>query len=609
MSHYTFRAHLCGLICPDCPEPLIFTKVRLYRVERDPQTVEQVAADPKETFAALTDEQVKAKSGNLIAEATTDEQGFVTFELGDEQDYDGGAFEIDIVPQTVAGLDPEEAPKDPRQYSLTTLQPRWRETEKGLVAAWDHCIHSRYWCRVRRSFGVWAICGRVVHCKTGQPIPNVRVRAFDRDWLQDDPLGSDFTDLQGRFVIYYKTSAFRQGTFIDVELIGGPDLYFRVETGAGTPLLVEPPSRGRQADRENVGPCFCVRLCLDETPQEDGEPVPVFTHVGGYHFPTQIDSAPAGSGLTVGDQRGFHNTLRLNGILSKKLNGQPMEYRFEVREIDAAGNPLGGWTAVAPGQIRRTVIGIWEHFVGGFPNPIESKVYTVNGTPGPNELVASVVGGWIRVPQESNVFGPQGFFQPNGNMIRLDSHTLAPFPDIDLTGLVTGNSSTSTGKPLAQDRHFQIRMRVRQWGLPATEQGGGVLQHIAISNTHYDNFVQHPAWMAETINNALAVYMVDIDQLTGNGCSEITNDLDVTFTAAQPHLGNVTITMSGPGGPYSFTLPAPVPGEQFGTATPNFTVGDLDPCAYIVTLRVPLLLTNGDVEPDPRFDQIAFCKA
>jgi len=613
MSHYVFKAHLCGLICPECPEPLAFTKVRLYRPKDEPGVTALVAANPKETFAELSDEQVEAKSGNLLAEATTDENGFVTFELGDEQDYDGGPFEVDVSVATVAGLDPDEAPEKPRHYSLTTLQPRWRQTEKGQIAAWDYCIHPRYWCRVRERFGVWTICGRVVHCDTGQPIPGVRVRAFDRDWLQDDPLGSGFTDLQGKFRIHYKTSTFQPGTWIDVELIGGPDLYFRVETGAGSPLLIEPPSRGRQPDRENVGPCFCVELCLDEPPEEEGEPIPVFTHVGAYHFPTQIDSAPAGTGLTVGENRAFYATTRLNGILSKKLNGNQMEYRFEVREIDATGAPLGGWTAVAPGQIRRTVIGIWEHWVGGPINPIESKVYTVNGTPGPNELVAQIVNGWIRVPQESNVFGPEGYFQPNGNMIRLDTRTLAPFPDIDLTGLVTGDSSTSTGQALAEDRHFQIRMRVREVNnlgvsLPGTEAGGGTLQHITISNTRYDNILRHPAWMPVTVNNALAVAMVDIDQLTANGCSGITNALDVQLTAAHPHLGNVTVSMSGPGGPYSFNLPAPVPGEQFGAAAPNFNVGDLDPCAYIVTLRVPVLVTTGDSEPDPLFDQIAFCK-
>jgi hypothetical protein len=67
--------------------------------------------------------------------------------------------------------------------------------------------------------------------------------------------------------------------------------------------------------------------------------------------------------------------------------------------------------------------------------------------------------------------------------------------------------------------------------------------------------------------------------------------------------------MSGPGGPYPFTLPAAVAGEQFGTATPDgWTLASLSPCAYVVGLSVQLLLTTGDGVPNNLYDQIAFCK-
>jgi hypothetical protein len=66
--------------------------------------------------------------------------------------------------------------------------------------------------------------------------------------------------------------------------------------------------------------------------------------------------------------------------------------------------------------------------------------------------------------------------------------------------------------------------------------------------------------------------------------------------------------MTGPGGPYGFTLPAPVAGEQFGTATNSFVFSTLTDCAYIITLSVSLLLTTGDSIPNPVYDQIGFCK-
>jgi hypothetical protein len=290
-----------------------------------------------------------------------------------------------------------------------------------------------------------------------------------------------------------------------------------------------------------------------------------------------------------------------------------MEYRFEAQEIDAAGTPLGPWTPVAPGQIQPTKIGLWEKFDPDFPgdpDPIKTKDYVVNGVPGPDVLVPAIVAGWIRVPQESNVFGVEGSFVPNGDMIILDTRTLAPFPSIDLTGLVTGNSSTSTGQPLAQNRHFSLRLRVREVGSVTAGLVAGTCQHVAINNRLYDDITHHPAWMPVVTSNQLAVAMVDVAQLMSTGCVEIADDLDVVFTAAHPTLGAVTLSMSGPGGPYGFTLPAPAtPGDHFGTATPGFTVADLDPCAYIITLSVQVLLTTGDSIPSDLIDPIAFCKA
>lgn len=611
---HLLKIRLCGLICADCPEPLAQVKVRLYGLRSDQDATALAAANPKETFTLLGDDRVSEKASSLLAEAETDEQGRVDIQLGG--DYQGEAFEVDVALERVPGGREEGAGE--RQFTVTTLQPAWRRAEDGLVAAWDYCLPRRYWCLVRSLFGAYTICGRVVHCETKQPIGGVTVFAIDRDWLQDDPLGSAMTNGAGEFRIDYPWSAFQPGTLFDVELIGGPDLYFRIETGGGAPLLVESSSRGRDPDRENVGPCFCVELCVEKEPPPPPDPLPVFTRVGGYKYSTQIASTPPGDGLTVTDDRAFYATLRLNGILSKRLNGNPMEYRFEVRDTDALGNPSGsGWTPVDPAQIARTEIGLWERYDPDFPgdpDPVKTKTYTVNGVAGPDELVAPIVGGWIRVPQESNVFGAEGYFSPNGNMIMLVSQTLAAWGSSDLTGLAAGNSATAApvSQALVQDRHFSLRMRVREVGNLGAGSIAGTCQHIAIDNTLYDNLLHHPSWMAVPQSGALGVAMIDIAQLVANGCAEIGSDLDVLFTAEHPNLGGVTISMSGPGGPYAFTLPAAAtPGQDwFGTATPSgFTVADLDPCAYIVGLSVQLLLTTGDSIPDNLYDQIAFCKA
>ena len=168
--------------------------------------------------------------------------------------------------------------------------------------------------------------------------------------------------------------------------------------------------------------------------------------------------------------------------------------------------------------------------------------------------------------------------------------------------------------PLAQDAYFGVRMRVRNVGDPASEIDAGTCHHIAIDNTLYDNVTHQPAWRNLTDPPGdLAVYLVDIQELLGpKGCGQITDQLTVLFTAAHPNLGSATLRMDGPGGPYAFTLTPDATSSSvdfFGTAAPNgFVVADLKPCAYLVTLTVDVLLTDGDNTPNPRIDQIAFCK-
>jgi hypothetical protein len=604
MSRYIFKGRLCGYICAECPEPLANLQVRLYRVYNERNVAALAVANPKQTFAFLDDDQVQGKESRLFAQAETDAEGNFTFELG--ENYAGEAFEVDVYCGSVPRQKIGEKPPKPRQFSITTLQPRYRETENGLIAVWDYCLPYRFWCAVLALFDVWTICGLVTDCKTQQPVAGVKVRAFDADWVQDDDLGFAFTDAAGKFIITYAGVDFRQGTWHDVELIGGPDLYFRVETPGGAVLLGETQARGRAPDRENAGNCFCVELCLEEVPPIT-EPYPVFRYVGGYNFLTAIDSSPLGDGKTLADDRAFYSTIRLNGILSKKLNGNPMEYRFEWKEL-----PAVAWTPVPPALIAPTVIGLWEHAVADPMDPsypAETKEYVVNGIPAPDKLVVTPsLDGWIQVPQESNFLGAEGLFSTNGNMISLMTKNLVAWGTIDLAGITGGNSTAPAG--LATDRFFSIRLRIREVGNPASEASGGVLQRIAIDNTPYDNVTKGGTWAPHLVSSQLGVAMVDVNELVvGGSCSEISSTLNVLYTAAHPNLGSVEISMTGPGDPYTFSLAGPVTPDTSGTATPSgFVVADLDPCAYIVKLSVGLLLTTGDSNPDPLNDEVAFCK-
>ena len=198
-------------------------------------------------------------------------------------------------------------------------------------------------------------------------------------------------------------------------------------------------------------------------------------------------------------------------------------------------------------------------------------------------------------------------------MARVDTCKFVTWPTVDLVdpppALVAGQSATATGQPLVDNRYFAIRMMVRQQGTSGAGTAAGLCRKVAIENSRYRT-EHHPAWMKIIKPQALAVALLDIAQLQVHGCQKIGDDLDVLYSAAHPNLGGVSITMAGPGGPYSFAVAAGGGADQHGTAAPSgWLPKDLDACAYIVTLSVSLKLTTGDSVPDPLIDQMAFAKS
>jgi hypothetical protein len=341
--------------------------------------------------------------------------------------------------------------------------------------------------------------------------------------------------------------------------------------------------------------CFlrCRRFCIVVCP-----PVyPWFSQIGTYDYTSDINSGTGGNGLTVSGGYAFFLTMRLNGALAPSLGGDPYEYRFEVVKTDASGTPSGSWTPVLPAQIAATQIGVWQ--------PTNKKVWVNNAAPGPGEHVTTIsADGWVQVPQSIG-----GTFVPNGDLIKLISQTLDPWPHHDESGVTTGNPAKH---PLVTDQYYGIRMRVRKQGDTGAGADAGTCTHVAIDNTLYDNVKPHPAWDggAAFPPGQYGVVMVNVDELGTTGCQGITNKLTVKFTAAHPNLGGVSISMTGGGGTWPFTLPTlPEPGDWYGTAIPNgWTVNDLKPCAYLITLEETILLTTGDDALIPQYDHIAFCK-
>jgi hypothetical protein len=619
MPRYEFRGRLCGYICPECPEALSDVTVRLYRHREEQPVSALAAADPKETFAILDDDAVEEKRSRLIAETQTDEVGRFTFELDEKQGYGGEAFEIDVFCGTVPHRPPPPKPLDPVQFSITTLHPRWRETEGGYVAAWEYCIPNRFWCAIRRRFGAWTICGHVTVCETTEPVAGVRVLAFDRDWLQDDPLGVGLTDAGGHYRIDYAGEDFRRTPFfgISFECVEGPDLYFRVELPDGTVVMQEDPSAGRTPGRENVGPCACIDLCLPKQPPVKPTVIPMFTAVGIYDIEPSHGKFAA-DGTTTAGSLAFTDWIPLNGALPNGDEGTAgLQYRFQVTKVlPSPGGPVN----VLASHALATQIGILQYFRwNGTAWVSDQTPYYVNN-PGASvsipqasgpDLVVSVnkdisgPDGWIDVPRDNELFATGGgLFKHQEALLNLRTQEFSS-EAFDVTGVAAGNPLPSTAhseKPV-----FRIDFQARDAGTLASV-ATNTRPQIAFSNTGY-TFSRHPEWAGGTASGA-AVVSLDIGELSGpgtTGCAKLGTELHALYTCYHPYLGPVRLRFEGnPTLPGNFVPPA---GDEVAGAH-LFDISGLQPCAYILWLETSLRLTQGNGPIGGTLeDHIAFCKA
>lgn len=629
--NYTFKGRICGFICPECPEPLSDVKVRLYRLRKDQNVTSLAVAQAKDTFAILSDNQIVDKSSSLIAEATTDADGSFAFELDDSQKYAGEAFEVDVYCGTVPHRKPGPKPVPPIQFSITTVQPLWKQLKDTSVAAWEYCIPSRYWCAVRARFGAWTICGRVTICDTKTPVMGVRVYAFDVDWIQDDPLGNATTGANGKFRIDYATSDFQKtplSPFINIEWIGGPDVYFKIQAPDGTPLLVEPSSKGRTPSRENIGNCFCVELCLKEAPTTAVSTIPLFTNVGAYHVDPSYGDFTA-DGLASAGNLAFTDTIPLIGILPDGQNPDALEYRFRIGEYDATGTTLGPSSDVDVSAIASIAIGKleywrWNTLLGAWE--VKAADYWVNrpgtvvsipqpaGPPIPVSVNKDVKpGGWIEVPRENNLSpGGVGRFIPNGNLISLatSKYTNEAF---DLTTPAPGvraGDNVPVGKR-SRAHTFKLFFEARVVGPYPLLPGSNALEKIIFSNTQY-TYTRHPNWAGYTTTQR-GVVSLDIKELSGvgAGCGKLQNHVHALFTVYHPFQGSCRVYFEGnPPLPAELLLTI-VGGEaDSGIAGYDFDITSLPPCAYILWLEATLNLTSGwgRISNATLWDHVAFCK-
>ncbi|MEO8962391.1 MAG: hypothetical protein ABI325_10940 [Ginsengibacter sp.] len=618
--NYIFKGSLCGYLCDDCTEPLYGMEVCLYLPWQKEKVLENAIANTKETFHVVTKDEAAQRKDLLIATAKTDENG--NFEFSLDEKHGNTAFDVDFICGTVPRTPPKPPRKEPVQIHLTTIFPQWRTNKEqdSYFFKWEYCIPARWWCYIRGYyFDAWVVCGHMYVCDSKTPIPNVKITAWDADFLTDDNLGNDTTDANGHFRIDYSSIDFKKtflSPWINVEtdpgtltFNSGPDVYFKYEYN-GVAIQGETSANRRN----NVGYCLCVDLCLSHI-EIIPDPIPAsFTKIGnnGNHFINEFIAsgnpnviALATGKTPAGDA--FYSCIKLRGNLSQKLNGVAMEYSFDTIETTGpAGTEIGIWKKVLAPQMCDAVIGTFFTLTGDPMNPVIIVDYTVGAGTGVD------ASGWIAVPQASN-------FAPNINGVLLGFETSSLNSNtVNMAGLIQGQSTTTIA-PLQQNRFFKIRMRKRQIGNPATEATAGVSNPIAMFNTLYNNVPQFGSWMPQ-VSNEMGVACIDIQEMIGGGgstgCKPIIDELHVNYTAANPNMGVVSLILYGPGGPYSIenVTPSSSVAETFDTAkelhNPALVpVKTLSKCAYTVIMSVELKLTNGESQHSNIEDWLSFCKS
>lgn len=579
----TIKGYLYGVICGKLPLVDAVPDAEVFAV---PSTSDKAHAggldqpgmvDLKPVVRTISEEECKRLlSSTHVMRAKTDDSGMFCMV---DRTYKGGLIDlyacISAVPSTLKGH--AKVAFDPRVcLFLGTYLPVRGEDGWNLVAY----IPSGAWCAIKKKADLWTIAGKLTACKSGTPIGGARVMAYDTDWVQDDYLGVSTTNAAGIFRIDYMGAMYRKAPIIDIELFGGPDVYFRVEDTLGTVLLAENRWKGRSAGRSDSGPCLCVALCADieDTTEVDGL-VTAWTGIGT-HF-TIPDAAVLNDfdadGYAGPQKYAFFSSMRMTGsapVLSPA--SRPVEYRFLVSDTttpnggappaDASFSRVVGlgadavlFTSIKVGQMIRY-------------SPLRIKdIYA--------KLVDLDTEGWLDVDRAIR----RTFIEDTTGLTPAD---IPDFAWVDSDGLLGINTAPLTSVGLTKVAiRFQIREVVDKLtnsynDMPGT---GTTLNSIMIDNT--------------AITHSVSVHTA------GGECDPLTTVPAVKYSVDHPHLMSVTLNVRSNDSAYNVNLTdtnLPLSGNtnpaitHVGNSGLSIPSAGLKTCTYLVTLSDLRRLHTGD---------------
>ncbi len=584
--------------------PMSDATIRVYRPKED-VSPEEIAARPKETFAVVDSQEVENRF-ERVGTAPLDDQGRYGVRLGEDGSYEGGPVAIHLhVDRVPAANDSESV-----QVALDLIQPRWREVTEEVNSAflsrrsveearrvenWDHVISRQHWCAILEAFGVWVVCGQVTLCPpdtdqveettagtSNLPVDGVTVRAKDRDIVQDDALGSDVTDANGNYCIYYRKRSFEKtpSPFGPIELVGGPDLYFEITDG-GLTLLDENQQTGRTPGRENAERCEDVDLCVPRGDiPEDGDGsgitrVPTYWRSIGSQFevPQQAGTVANADfddyGYAGDDKFALYRTITMEGsapvLYATRPNqsDQYVEYRFLVSESPTSNTgsaspqnfqPVGvGSSRFSDAFVDGVTVGeiaIYDQTaVGDATNPNFKKV-TVNlrGGRGGHQNSA----GWVSLKAAADEalndrFGVDlatvrasgsnyeylGWDSRNA-LFGIDTREFTTEPDV---GSGSGGAPPAAGNSVSSQQEIDperiaIRFEARTVDSTGTQVSPAGNSRKLNSGTTLN---------AAVINNNSEYVQFQVDDLTGDPCADLTGDVDISYTIYHPHLHGVEL--------------------------------------------------------------------
>jgi hypothetical protein len=607
------RLVLRGIICEKLGvwDPIPFAEVIAIPSQQRPTAAN--APSRRESRQMSRDEMEKTAGDQRVVRGRTDENGEMEASFGPAE----GAWDVYVCIRAIRTPGGEKPTKELREEVCLFAGTYAFERGRLIVS-----ITSKLYCLLKRRADAWTIAGRVTVCGTDKPAGGVTVTAMDTDWLQHDNLGSDVTNASGIFRIDYPGSRFRQGTWLDIELFGGPDVFFRIVDGDGNVLLNEPPATGRGPGRHDRSACFCVNLCVEiggpGDGGEGGEPSPnAWVSVGSaFEIPTPGDLNDFDADGYAGAARfALYSTVPMRGYVGRLTGGgNPIEYRFRASTTTAPN----GAPAVPEASFTRLVDGsgptplFTTTFLGHLVRTSPFKMVAVHAT-----AADLKPGGWLNVndvvqaafaaePDFAGLtLGTDVLWGRGTELVRLDTTGLTTEPDVP-----DGAANAGQGVPGANQiaiEKFAFRFDIREVLGDGTPVGplphNGTTLNAAIIN-----------------NNPM---FIKFDMAGAPACDPQTGSVELAYTVYHPHLRSVSLHVRANNPAIYNNVQTDVPPPANGilpitgntdptrtqvfnpsfTITPAITVQ----CAYLATLTaVPRLHTGESAHDGVTAPQLVF---